>query len=248
MIFFIDFSEMQRAIKESQAELETIARAAPRAALHVSTTAQEQVVALQQLGLQEAEAVEYALMLSHEEALKSGVLTNSPSEDSEEDHRSQKGSVSTSTSPPSTSLRTSPPLHTPGKVQVAWLEPMSAGGLPSPTRTVPRATSAEEFPSINTGTSPGTLTPMNETAENKKEGRVLSTTSSPPTPTKPTTSSWSAVVKSSRHDTKKYQNVKEISATIQRRPPLPITDEEAQLQFALELSLAEAFSDGSHGD
>lgn len=236
---------MQRAIRESQAELETTARAAPR----VSTTAQEQVVALQKLGLQEVEAVEYALMLSHEEALKSGVLTNSPSEDSGEDRRSQGGSMSKSASPPTTSIRrTSPPLHAPGKVQVAWLEPMSVGRLPSPTRTVSRATSTEEFPSINTGVSPGTLTPINEKAEPKRQGRVSSATSSPPTPTKPTTSSWSAVVKSSRHNAKQEKSGKLNSATIQRRPPPPITDEEAQLQFALELSLAEAFSEGSRDD
>ena len=235
---------MQRAIKESQAELETTARAIPR----TSTTAQEQMVALQQLGLQEVEAVEYALMLSHEEALKAGVLANSPSEESGEDRRSRKGSESTSASPPSASLRTSPPLHTSGKVKVAWVEPKSVGGVPSPTRTVSRATSAEEFPSINTSTSPGTLTPINEKAKNKKQGRVSSATSSPPTPTKPTTSSWSAVVKSSRHDTKNDKNGKENPATIQRRPLQPMTDEEAQLQFALELSLAEAFSEGSRGD
>jgi len=241
---------MQRTIKESQAELETTVRAAPR----VSTTAQEQIVALQKLGLQEAEAVEYALMLSHEEALKAGVLTNSPSEDSGED-RSQKGSLSTSVSPPSTSLRTSPRLPATGKVQIARLEPMSVGALPSPTRTISRATSAEEFPRISASISPGSLSPVDGKAENKKQGRISNPNASsstagqvtPPTPTKPATSSWSSIVKSSTCNAEEDSKGKKYSATVQRRPPAPISDEEAQLQFALELSLAEALAEGSRG-
>jgi hypothetical protein len=240
---------MQRAIKESQAELESTVRAVPR----VSTTAQEQMVALQKLGLQEAEAVEYALMLSHEEALKAGVLTNSPSEDSGEDRKSQKGSMSTSVSPPSTSLRTSPRLHATGKVQVAWLEPMSVSGLTGLATPVSRAASAEEFPSISASPSPGSLLPIDGKAENKKQGRISNANGSspvagrvtPPTPTKPVTSSWSAIVKSSACDAEEDKKGKKHSATVQRRPPAPISDEEAQLQLALELSLAEALSEGS---
>lgn len=250
MSIFIEFSEMQRAIKESQAELETTARTVPR----VSTTAQEQMEALQKLGLQETEAVEYALMLSHEEALKAGVLTNSASEDSGEDRRSQKGSISTSTSPRSTSLRTSPPLHASGKVQIARLEPMSIGGLPSPTKTISRATSAEEFPTINMSTSPGRSTPVGANTANKKGSCISDSPDysppaagqvTPPAPSKPATSSWSAIVKSSRHDTEKDRKRKKHSAITQRRLPPPINDEAAQLQFALDLSLAEAVSEGS---
>ncbi|SRR5258706_1061562 len=239
---------MQRAIKESQAELETTIRAVPR----VSATAQEQMVALQTLGLQEAEAVEYALMLSHEEAVKAGVLTDSPSEDSGEDHRSQKGSTSTSVSPPSTSLRTSPLLHAIGKVQVARLEPMSIGRLPSPTKTVSRARSTEEFPRISTSTPPGSSVPVDGKVESKKQSRIsspkgLSPTAgqiTPPTPTKPLTSSWSAIVRSSTRDAEENKKGKTHSATVKRTA---ISDEEAQLQFALELSLAEALPEGSHG-
>jgi len=238
---------MQRAIKESQAELETTARAVPR----VSTTAHEQLAALQKLGLQEDEAVEYALMLSHEEALNAGVLTNSPSDDSGEDRGSQKSSMSTSASPPGTSLRT---LHAYGKVQVARLEPMSIGGLSTPTRTVSRATNGEDFPSISASTSPGTLTPVDGKEEIKKQGRTSSTTSSPPaagqvtppTPTKLATSSWSAIVKSSTHDIEKDKKGKKTSATKQKTTPPPMNDEEGQLQVALELSLAEALSERSH--
>jgi hypothetical protein len=239
---------MQRAIKESQAELETTVRAAPR----VSATAQEQVMALQKLGLQEAEAVEYTLMLSHEEALKAGVLSNSPSEDSGEDHRAQKGSMSTSVSPPSTSLRTSPRLPATGKVQVARLEPMSVGVLPSPTETLSRARSADEFPLISANSSPGSPLPVDRKVKNKKQGRTSSPKGSspapgqvtPPTPTKLATSSWSAIVKSPTCDSEEDKKGKKHSAIVQR-PPAPIGDEEAQLQFALELSLAEAYSEGS---
>lgn len=249
--FLIDFSEMQRAIKESQAELETTVRAVPR----VSTTAQEQMVALQKLGLQEAEAVEYMLMLSHEEALKAGVLSNSPSEDSGDDHKSQKGSMSTSVSPPSTSLRTSPRLHAAGKVQVARLEPMSVGLLPSPTESISRGRSPEEFPRISASTSPGSSLPVDGKVENKKQGRISRPKGSsptvgrvtPPTPPKPATSSWSAIVKSPTCDAEGDKKGKKHSATVQRRPPPMISDEEAQLQFALELSLAEAHSEGSQG-
>ena len=237
---------MQRAIKESQAELETTVRTVPR----VSTTAQEQMVALQKLGLQEAEAVEYALMLSHEEALKAGVLTDTPSEDSGEELRSQKGSTSTSVSPPSTSLRTSPLLHATGKVQVARLEPMSVGRLPSPTKSVSRTRSAEEFPRISSSTPPGSPSPVDGKVENKKQGRIPSPKGSPrttgqvtpPTPTKPATSSWSAIVKSSTWDAEEDKKGKKHSATVKRTA---ISDEEAQLQFVLELSLAEARSEGS---
>lgn len=225
---------MQRAIKESQAELETTVRAVPR----VSATAQEQMVALQKLGLQEAEAVEYALMLSHEEALKAGVLTNSPSEDSGEDRRSQKGSTSTSVSPPSTSLRTSPRLHAIGKVQIARLEPMSIGRLPSPTETVSTARSTEEFPRISTSTPPGSRISSPQ-CSSPTAGQVT-----PPRPTKPVTSSWSAIVRSSTRDTEENKKGRKHSATVKRTA---VSDEEAQLQFALDLSLAEAFPDGSRG-
>jgi hypothetical protein len=208
------------------------------------------MVALQKLGLQEAEAVEYALMLSHEEAIKAGVPTHSSTDDSGENHKSQKGPRSTSSSPPSASLRTSPPLHTSGKVQVARLEPMSVGGLPSPTRSVSRATSAEEFPSISESTSPST-----KEMKHKMQGHISTAEGSPsvagqvtpPTPTRFAPSSWSAVVKSSRHDTEKDKKGKKKSAITQGQLPPPTNDEEAQLQFALELSLAEALSDGSRG-
>ena len=229
---------MQRAIKESQAELETTARAVPR----VSTTAQEQMVALQKLGLQEAEAVEYALMLSHEEALKAGVLTNSLSEDSGEERRSQKGSqkgsTPTSVSPPSTSLRTSPRLHAIGKVQVARLEPMSIGRLPSPTETASRARSAEEFPRISASTPPGSR------ISSPKGSSPMAGEVTPPRPTKPVTSSWSAIVRSSTRDTEENKKGKKHSAIVKRTA---ISDEEAQLQFALDLSLAETLPEGSRG-
>ena len=225
---------MQRAIKESQAELETTARAVPR----VSTTAQEQMVALQKLGLQEAEAVEYALMLSHEEALKAGVLTNSPSEDSGEDRRSQKSSTSTSVSPPSTSLRTSPRLHAIGKVQVARLEPMSIGRLPSPTEPASRARSGEEFPRISASTPPGSR------ISSPKGSSPMAGEVTPPRLTKPVTSSWSAIVRSSTRDTEENKKGKKHSAIVKRTA---ISDEEAQLQFALDLSLAETLPEGSRG-
>lgn len=192
-------------------------------------------------------------MLSHEEALKAGVLSNSPSDDSGEDHRSQKGSVSASVSPPSTSLRTSPRLHATGKVQVARLEPMSVGVLPSSTETVSRARSVEEFPRISASSPPGSPLLVDGKVGNKRQGRISSPKGSspasgqvtPPTPTKPATSSWSAIVKSPTCDSEEDRKGKKHSATVQRRPPVPVSDEEAQLQFALELSLAESLSEGS---
>lgn len=60
------------AIKESQAELEMTSKQ-PRQAAY---TEQDQLAALRAMGLDESGAVEYALMLSHDEALRAGLAVD----------------------------------------------------------------------------------------------------------------------------------------------------------------------------
>jgi hypothetical protein len=62
--------EYQRAIRDSQVELEMTIKRLPQ----VVYSEQEQRAALQALGLDESGAVEYALMVSHDEAARQGIL------------------------------------------------------------------------------------------------------------------------------------------------------------------------------
>lgn len=68
LTLFADSEEYYHAIAESQAELKDAITGPRRAAV----TENDQRNALRELGLDEAAAVEYALMLSHDEALRAG--------------------------------------------------------------------------------------------------------------------------------------------------------------------------------
>lgn len=247
-----------------------------------ATSAQEQMEALQALGLDEAGAVEYMLMLSHDEAAKDqnplGTTERSAHNAEEnacipQDSDSQTGSpfsTPRSFSSSSPSLRreefmpsspwksnsiskVSPPASS-GKIQVSppyRPETLQIGGSTgahaswagygSPLNKNTRSKSAtsgsekdlsnrdkKDFPKISH--SSGTADIANSDLAPKTTTSVIVAKKA---------GSWSTVVKNSA-SSGRYSSIRNLP------PDLPANiaqyDEDAQLQFALELSLAEAKS------
>lgn len=272
--------EYQRAILESQAELELTSRRVPP----VVFSEQEQRLALHALGLDESGAVEYALMVSHEEAAQQGLVDTEESASAPQSPTGTSTSLNTdfttSTTPSgeasastredvhnmpsspwkSKSLsRLSPPNpNAIGKIQLSppyRAEAMSVGNQISAGSAKSGSESDQEemFPRISppstTKGSSGTSTPL--VSGPSTPAPQLKKATQPALSTK-----WSAIVKSStpspspsgsaspigRAVTSSRGSYSSRAAGVSRDGGRRIQAEDAQLQFALELSLAEAMS------
>ncbi|KIM29195.1 hypothetical protein M408DRAFT_68296 [Serendipita vermifera MAFF 305830] len=275
---FLD--EYQRAILESQAELELTSKRVPP----VVFSEQEQMAALRALGLDESSAVEYALMVSHDEAAYQGLFEVEDSVSVPQSPTGTATSINTdltaSTTPsapasasthedvhnmPSSPWKSrsmsklSPPNpRAIGKVQLSPPYRAEAMGVGVEKRssigsmkTGSESEKEELFPRIsppNTNKGSHSSTPL-------VSGVSTSATNPRATPSKgPVLSTkWSSIVKSSTLSpsfsggaspggkggtSSRSWHSSHVSGTTST----PIQDEDAQLQFALELSLAEALS------
>jgi len=280
--------EHQLAIRESQAELEMTSRRQ----LPVVYSEREQRAALEALGLDESGAVEYALMISRDEAAQKGIpdLGESISEPHSPTGTSTSSDarVTRSTTPSSGSASTTkedfvssslwklgssshlppPDLKSVGKVQISppyHAETMRTGLSKRTSMGHAKSWSGSDKGSGKEEAFPRISPPSTKNASGNS-APIRSGATTPPVqppvqpkisaPIKTSEKSWSGVVKSSRpspslsgFSTPGNKGTKVFRATSSARAGTPsraggrgAEDEEAQLQFALELSLAEAMS------
>lgn len=281
--FVVD--EYQRAIRDSQVELEMTSKRLPP----VVYSEQEQRAALHALGLDESGAVEYALMVSHDEAARQGILDPDQDESSSVPLSPTGTSTSTSThtdlttsttptsggasssarddyipsspwkstsmsrlSPPNPQgigkVQVSPPYR-PEATSVGLSKRISTGSMKSWSGSDKGSAHGKEdaFPRISppsTNKGSGTSTPL------VARGPTPPVQLKAPAPGKPVTKSWSTIVKSSTPSpslsgaaTPGSKGMVSYSArTGGTSHGRGAQEEDAQLQFALDLSLAEATS------